>query len=147
MDYSLAKGISPGKVISRELKKRKLSQRVFAKTINIHSQTLNAVINNNRKLTIEMSLKIEKELQLPEGTLMMLQVYYLIEEFKNNNKSVNSPGNIPKLRKILFWDTDITKIDWYKQKEAIIRRVKSRGNEIEKKEIADFYNIPISELS
>lgn len=147
MDYNLAKGIPPGKVIYRELQKKKLSQREFAKSIAIHSQTLNAVIQNRRKLTVDMALKIEKGLDLPEGTLLMLQVYHQIEEYKDNH-NFNSPyGNRkPNLRKILFWDTDFSKLDWVKQKDSIISRVMGMGNENEKKEIARFYKISPADL-
>ena len=40
---------------------------------------------------------------------------------------------------VLFWDTKMEKIDWKKQKKAVIKRVFERGNEIEKKEITRFY--------
>lgn len=48
---------------------------------------------------------------------------------------------LPKVRPILFWDTDFYKIDWERQKSAVIKRIKERGNAEEKKEIANFYNI------
>lgn len=44
-----------------------------------------------------------------------------------------------KLRSVLFWDTKMEKINWEKQKKAVIKRVFERGNEIEKKEIIRFY--------
>lgn len=43
------------------------------------------------------------------------------------------------MRKSLFWDTDISKIEWNKQFSAVIRRVFERGNEIEKQELIRFY--------
>ena len=52
----------------------------------------------------------------------------------------------PRLRRILFWDTDMDKIDWTKQKKAVIKRVRERGNFQEKKEIAEFYHIPLQHL-
>ncbi len=48
------------------------------------------------------------------------------------NESGEHP-NLSVLRKILFWDTDINKIDWHKQYKAIIQRILERGNENEKK--------------
>ncbi len=45
------------------------------------------------------------------------------------------------IRKILFWDTDIHKIDWQKQCKAVIQRVFERGNDEEKKEIERFYSL------
>jgi len=51
---------------------------------------------------------------------------------------LNTP-NLNKFRNILFWDTDISKIDWHKNKRAVIRRILERGNEQEIKEIVSFY--------
>jgi hypothetical protein len=42
---------------------------------------------------------------------------------------------------VLFWDTDITKIDWQKQSAAVILRIFERGNDIEKEEIKRFYKV------
>jgi len=45
------------------------------------------------------------------------------------------------LRRVLFWDTKIENINWEKQKNAVIKRVFERGNDIEKNEIICFYGI------
>lgn len=47
--------------------------------------------------------------------------------------------NLSILRQILFWDTKVEKIDWQKQKKAVIKRVFERGNDAEKNEIITFY--------
>ncbi|MBO9641094.1 MAG: hypothetical protein J7576_23190, partial [Siphonobacter aquaeclarae] len=47
--------------------------------------------------------------------------------------------NLSLLRKTLFWDTEIEKIDWQQQSTAVIRRVFERGSEAEKAEILRFY--------
>jgi hypothetical protein len=44
-----------------------------------------------------------------------------------------------KLRPALFWDTDISKIEWNRQKRAVIERVFERGNKTEQEEIIRFY--------
>ena len=49
--------------------------------------------------------------------------------------------DLNKLRPILFWDTDISKMDWAKQKNAIIKRVFERGNIEEKQLISEFYSV------
>jgi antitoxin HigA-1 len=43
------------------------------------------------------------------------------------------------LRPALFWDTDLQKIDWKRQKRAVIKRVWERGNEQEKAEMKRLY--------
>jgi antitoxin HigA-1 len=46
---------------------------------------------------------------------------------------------LPKLRKVLFWDTQMESIDWKKQYKSVILRVFERGNDFEKSEIIAYY--------
>ncbi|MDT0677303.1 helix-turn-helix transcriptional regulator [Autumnicola musiva] len=131
------KGIHPGLVLKRELKKHSIKQRPFAMAIKEHPQTLNAIINGKRNLNTPLALKIEKKLGLEEGTLAILQTYFEIEREKEKLQS--KTPNLSLLRESLFWDTNINKIDWQKQRKAVISRVFERGNETEKKEIVRFY--------
>lgn len=57
---------------------------------------------------------------------------------KRNRPEISQP-DLTKLRPVLFWDTDIQKIDWEKQKRAVIQRVFARGSDQEKAEITRFY--------
>lgn len=134
------KGIHPGAIIERELGKRKLNQRPFAIAINEHLQTFNAIIKGKLDLNTPIALKIEKALDLEEGTLVILQAFYDIKKEKQKNNSLRKP-DISSLRKNLFWDTDIASIDWDRQYKAIIRRVFERGNFSEKRQITQFYGI------
>src|SRR5690606_8086083 len=119
----------PGMVVERELKKRALRQRPFALLVNEHPQTFHAITKGKRNLNTALALKIEQELGLEEGSLVLLQAYYDIRKEKEKQK-VNTP-NLSLLRKSLFWDTDINRIDWEKQYRAVIERVFERGNEKE----------------
>ncbi|WP_116787810.1 helix-turn-helix transcriptional regulator [Flavobacterium psychrotrophum] len=132
------KGIHPGAVLQRELAKRQLAQRPFALSIDEFPQSLNQVILGKRDLSTATSLKLEKALGLEEGTLVLLQAYYDIAKLKKKEAAHNTP-NLSRLRKSLFWDTNITKIDWQRQATAVIRRIFERGNLTEKKEILRFY--------
>ena len=85
-----------------------------------------------------LALKIEHALGIEEGFFMTLQVFFEIKEEKKKLALSNHP-DLSKFRPVLFWNTEKEKIDWIIQKEAVIRRVMERGNEIEKKEIQDFY--------
>lgn len=131
------KGIHPGIILEREFKKRALHKRPFALSIGEHPQTLSAIKKGKRKLNTSLALKIEEKLGLEEGTLVILQTYFDINEEKKK-KETNKP-NLEILRKSLFWDTDIIKIEWDKQYSAVIRRVFERGNEMEKQELIRFY--------
>lgn len=141
----LIKGIHPGFVLERELQKRNLGKGQFAISLGEFPQTLTAITKGKRRMNIPLAMKIEKSLSMEEGYLMILQVYYDIEQEKkkakqkaDDSQKENHP-DLKKLRTILFWDTDMNKIDWQKQKKAVIKRVFERGNEQEKKEIIHFY--------
>ncbi|MBP1222362.1 transcriptional regulator [Flavobacterium sp. 1355] len=137
------KGIHPGFVLERELEKRHLAKGQFAISLGEFPQTLTAITKGKRRMNTSLAIKIEKSLEIEEGYFMILQVYYDIEQEKkkeDQQKNKNNPRpDFTKLRKIIFWDTDIQKIDWQKQKKAVIKRVFERGNEEEKKAITQFY--------
>ena len=130
------KGIHPGIVLARLLAKKEIAQRPFAISIGEHPQTINAITKGKRNLNTALALKIEAALNLEEGALAFLQTYYEIAQIKK--KALRTP-NLLNLRKSLFWDTDISKINWDKQYKAIIQRVYERGNDLEKKELETFY--------
>ena len=139
------KGIHPGKIIGMELKKRSISQRDLAKWIDVHYQTLNAVIKGKRSLTVGMSVKIDDFLGYEDGFLNMLQGYYDVRQYHAKQASETVSG-IPDVRRILFWDTDFDCIDWGKSKKFVISRILERGNEDEKREIAKYYGLRISDI-
>lgn len=132
------KGIHPGMILERELKKKNLKKVAFAHALNEYPQTLNQITTGKRGLTPALSLKIDNALGLEEGTMLVLQAYFEIKKEKKKSNTQLSP-DISNFRKILFWDTDITKIDWEKQYRSIIRRIFERGNSQEKEEITNFY--------
>lgn len=131
------KGIHPGIILARELKKRGIAQRPFALSLGEHPQTINAITKTKRNLTTSIALKIEEKLGLEEGTLALLQTYFDIQTEKSKIKPITP--NLSLIRKSVFWDTDISQIDWDKQKYAVIRRIMERGNALEIKEIKQFY--------
>ncbi len=89
-------------------------------------------------MNIPLALKIEEALELEEGFLMTLQIHYDIKQEKKRRAEDIHP-DFSKLRRILFWDTAMEKIDWMRQKRSVIRRVFERGNAREKFAIRQFY--------
>ncbi|MBX2963238.1 MAG: plasmid maintenance system antidote protein [Cyclobacteriaceae bacterium] len=139
-ELEILKGIHPGIILDRKIKERKLTKGRFALMIKEYPQTLGAITNGKRSMNTALALKIEQELNLAEGFLMTLQVFYDIKQEKR--KIENARPDFSKLRRGLFWDTDMEKIDWQQQKRAVIQRVFERGNSIEKREITRFYGDP-----
>jgi len=134
----LLKGISPGTYIAHQLQKKEISQLALAKHIDIHPQTLNAIIKGKRKIPLSLGVKIEQFFAWEEGSLMLLQLFCEIKKTKEN--SMNKP-NLSIFRPVLFWDTKLENINWHKNKKAVIKRVFNRGNLLEKKAIIDFYKL------
>jgi len=131
------KGIHPGLILDRELKRRNLKKKHFAAALNEHVQTIVAITKARRAMNTALALKAEKALGMEEGTLMVLQVFHDIEAIKN--RANQSKPDLTKLRRIVFWDTNFDKIDWEKHKKAVIKRVFEKGNQTEKDEIIRFY--------
>jgi antitoxin HigA-1 len=136
-NVSIIKGIHPGLILERELKKRHLSKGPFALSLEEYPQTLVSITKGKRRMNTNLALKIESALDIEEGYFMTLQLYYDIKEIKKRQNRLHP--DFSKLRRVLFWDTKMESIDWEKQKNAVIKRVFERGNEIEKKEIIRFY--------
>lgn len=80
---SILKGIHPGAILERELKKKNLKQGPFALSLNEYPQTINAIIKGKRDMNLGLSLKIEERLEMEEGFLMTLQLHY---DIKNKSK-------------------------------------------------------------
>jgi len=142
----LIKGIHPGKLIERDLKKRGITQRTLAENTDIKYQTINAVIAGKRNLTIEQAMKIESFMGYDEGFLSQLQTYYDIKQNQNIKNSRMPFQTPPHIRRIVFWDTDMDKIDWERNKIAVINRVLERGNKEEIDEIMRYYQLTESDL-
>ena len=140
METTLAKykGIHPGLILDRELKKRDIKKGPFALAVGTYPQSLNEIAKGRRLLTPELSLKIDKELGFEEGSLLLLQAYYEIEQARFKLNSTHHP-DFTIIGKALFWDTDFDKIDWEKKYKAIIKRVFERGDDLQKQEIMRFY--------
>ena len=136
--FNSYKGIAPGKFIDRILNKMQLSQRELASRTHIHYQTINAIINGKRKITITQSIKIERELCLEKGFLALLQTYF---DVINHPEEEPRQEQHPMVRKILFWDVDYDNLDWIKYKDFVIRRINERGTAQEKESAARFYGL------
>lgn len=137
--FNILKGIHPGLYLETELKKRKISKKEFAESVQEHLQTIVSITKAKRKFTPELSIKTDAFLQLDEGFILTLQAFYEIKKLKEELN--NQKPDLTKIRPVLFWDTDLNQINWQKQKESVLKRVIERGNNQEKEEIFRFYNL------
>ena len=137
-NISVIKGVHPGIILDRELKKRRLSKKQFAESIHEFPQTLGAITKGKRRVNPSLSVRLGEKLGIDESYFMILQTYYDIEQEKRKQRKDLHP-DLSKIRAVVFWDTDMDKIDWIKYKPSVIKRVFERGNEQEKQEIIRFY--------
>ena len=95
----LLKGIHPGVYLARELQRRELRGGTLASRIGAYRQNLNAILQGRRNMNLPLSLKIEQELDLPEGFLMTLQLHYDIARTKREQYAGQHPDRT-KFRQI-----------------------------------------------
>ena len=131
------KGIHPGLILHREIKRNNIKSTQLATSIGEHKQTISAIIHQKRGINPALSIKLGDFFDIEEDYFMMLQAGYEVKS-KLTANSKRTP-NLNHFRKVLFWDTSFDQIDWNKNKRAIIKRVLERGNDKEINEIIKFY--------
>ena len=136
---SILKGLHPGIFLNRALQKQGLKKGPFALSIGEYPQTFGAILLGKRNMNPSLAMKIEEKMGWEEGFLMCLQALYEMKRAKE--KTNRATPDLSLFRPVLFWDTDLQKIDWQKNKASVIRRVLERGNEKERKEIEKFYKL------
>jgi len=134
------KGLHPGSVLKREIKKRGLKNKELASSVNEHAQTIGAILKEKRNVNPNLSIKLGRELGVESDYFMMLQASYDVKKAESENSKQETP-DLKIIRRILFWDTDFDKIDWNKNRKAVIKRIFERGNDKEITEIIRFYGI------
>ncbi|MEP1489748.1 MAG: HigA family addiction module antitoxin [Algibacter sp.] len=131
------KGIHPGLILRRELSRQDIRSSELADAMNEHKQTISAILNQRRGINPSISIKLSKRFNVDEDYFMLLQASY--EVSITIKRETKKRPNLDNIRKIIFWDTTIDKIDWDKNKRAVIKRILERGNESEINEIISFY--------
>lgn len=136
---SLIKGLHPGVILERELKRRKISKIDLAKAVGEHAQTIGQITKTRRAITPSLSLKLDRYFQAEEGYFLSLQAYYEIAQVKLEEAKLQPKPDMSILRRVVFWDSDLEKIDFVKHKRFVIERIMERGNRKEIEEIVRFY--------
>ena len=73
------KGVHPGAVLSRELRRRGLESKQFAISLGEYPQTINAISKGRRGINPALSIKLGHALDTDEEYFMLLQAYYEVE--------------------------------------------------------------------
>lgn len=135
------RGIAPGKILFNELRHRDMTQRKLASLIGEHYQTVCSFIKGHRGIPLETTIKLDSLFGFERGFFAIIQTYYELERIEQSKRLANDK-KVPNIRSVVFWDTDISVLDWERNKDYIIERVLSRGNENEKQQIRKFYGLP-----
>jgi addiction module HigA family antidote len=133
------KGIHPGVILKREIKLRRIKGKEFAKNSSIFPQTLSAILNERRDINPSLSIKLGKNLGVEEDYFMILQAMYDVKKAQEKTLKDENSFDFSTIRKVVFWDTDMSKIDWQKNKKAVVKRIFERGNDEEINSIVNFY--------
>lgn len=134
------KGIHPGAILKRELRRRKLKSVDLATSIDEHPQTINAITKERRGINPKLSIKLGQYFNIAIDYFIYLQASYHVQ---NALQASNQKTLSGKLRPVLFWDTDIAKLDWQKNKRFIIQRILERGSKSEISALIKFYGLSV----
>ncbi len=130
------KGVHPGAVLKYALDNRNIKSSKLAESLGEHKQTISAIINQRRRITPGLSIKLSDIFGVEKDYFMNLQASYDVKK-EESRQSVKP--DLSKFRKVLFWDTDVHSINWQKSKDAVIKRIYERGTNEEFGEILRFY--------
>ena len=137
--YLQLSNIPCGAVLQRIMTKEGISQSQLAERSGIVRQRICDYLANRRRVTVEASLNLEKALSISIcGFFYRIQANHDIYTCMQEQAKSYRP-NLTVYRKALFWDTDMEKLDWDKNKQWIIRRAFEYGNEEEMLETIRFY--------
>ncbi len=131
------RSIPPGVILSRVLKKRGIRNSTFAQAVGIYAQSWHAMARGLRPIPLEPSLRMDRFLDYPVGTVARLQLEFEIWNAARSFQAV--PPELQTLRRSLFWDTTWEKLDWERNSDAIIRRVQEYGSPSEKDLVVAYY--------
>lgn len=134
------KGIHPGAILKRELKKRNIKAIALANEIKEHPQTINAITKERRKINPKLSYKLGNYFNINHDYFMIIQAAFEVASFKKSELEMINPLE-GKFRDSIFWDTRIELIDFERNKRSVIQRILERGNSKEIKSLIKIYSL------
>ncbi|WP_300505630.1 helix-turn-helix transcriptional regulator [uncultured Duncaniella sp.] len=136
-----------GAVLGHLLKRAHLTQRELSERTGILPQRINDFIVGRRRISADVSLKIESALSIDiEGFFYIIQCHHDVYNAMNDRiKEVADTPDLSKIRKAIFWDTALESIDWRGNRRAVVQRVFEYGDEESVGEIIRFYGKAVVE--
>ena len=93
--------VHPGEVIKDEMEARNISQREFARQVNISYTVLNELLNGKRSLSPTNALMFEAALDIPADALMNIQTKYNMQTARQDRKITSWLKKIPRVAVVL----------------------------------------------
>jgi addiction module HigA family antidote len=93
--------VHPGEVIKDEMEARHISQREFARQVNISYTVLNELLNGKRSLSPTNALMFEAALDIPADALMNIQTKYNMQIARQDRKITSWLKKIPRVAVVL----------------------------------------------
>jgi antitoxin HigA-1 len=131
----IVKGIHPGLILERELKKRNIKKTLLSNKIKVSPGIITDITKQRRGISAALSVMLGKFFNFDESYFALLQAYFEIKTEKFKMTKVKLDG----IRPILFWDIKFDNLDFDKHKGFIVKRIFERGNGDEINKIIAFY--------
>jgi len=93
--------VHPGEVIKDEMEARNISQREFARQVDISYTVLNELLNGKRSLSPTNALMFEAALDIPADALMNIQTKYNMQTARQDRKLLTWLSKIPHVAAML----------------------------------------------
>jgi addiction module HigA family antidote len=93
--------VHPGEVIKDEMEARHLSQREFARQVDMSYTVLNELLNGKRPLSPMNALLFEAALDIPADALMNIQTKYNMQKARQDTRIISWLSRIPRVAAML----------------------------------------------
>lgn len=93
--------LHPGEVLKDEMEARHISQREFARQVDMSYTVLNELLNGKRPLTPATALMFEAALDVPADALMAIQTKYNMQTARQDSKIMSWLAQIPRVAAML----------------------------------------------
>lgn len=93
--------VHPGEVIKEEMESRHISQREFARQVNVSYTALNELLNGKRSLSPATALMFEAALDIPADALMNIQTKYTMQTTRRDATILSWLSRIPRVAAML----------------------------------------------
>ena len=136
--YLNMSSVPAGAILYRITQQKHMHQTTLAKKTGLIPQRINDLIMGRRRFTPQNSIILEQALDISlQGFFYKIQANHDIYQAQLAD---NQPKpNLSLLSQTTFWDVDLSKIEWMKSKDWVIRRVLEYGTKEEIEELHRFY--------